>query len=60
VANIYSILSSSYSSAALNSPTKATYKNVDPKAYEGSWTCTYNNGQKFDSWSPTSTDFARE
>lgn len=47
MANIYSILSSSYSSAMLNSPTKAVYKNVDPKAYEGTWSGTFNNGQKF-------------
>ena len=48
MANIYSILANSYSSAALNSPTKASYKNVDPKAYEGSWSGTYNNNQKFE------------
>lgn len=47
MSDIYSILSSSYSSAALNSPTKAVYKNVDPKAYEGTWSGTYNNNQKF-------------
>jgi hypothetical protein len=47
MSDIYSILSSSYSSVPLNSPTKAVYKNVDPKAYEGSWSGTYNNGQKF-------------
>jgi hypothetical protein len=47
MSDIYSILSSSYSSAPLNSPTKAVYKNVDPKAYEGNWSGTFNNGQKF-------------
>src|SRR5258708_37916484 len=47
MANIYSILSSSYSSATLNSPTRAVYKNVDPKRYEGSWSGTFNNNQKF-------------
>ena len=47
MANLYSILSSSYSSASLNSPNKAVYKKVDPDAYEGTWSGTFNNGQKF-------------
>jgi len=47
MSDIYSILSSGYASASLNSPTKAVYKNVDPKAYEGTWSGTYNNNQKF-------------
>jgi len=48
MADIYSILSSSYSSVNLNSPTKAVYKNVEPKSYEGTWSGTFNNGQKFE------------
>src|ERR1700760_2948753 len=47
MADVFSILSSSYSSVPLSSPTKAVYKNVDPSAYEGSWSGTFNNGQKF-------------
>jgi len=48
MSDIYSILSSSYSTATLNSPTRAVYTKVDPKAYEGAWTGTYNNNQKFE------------
>ena len=48
MSNIYGILSSSYSSVPLNSPTKAVYKNVDPKVYEGTWSGTFNKGQRFE------------
>jgi hypothetical protein len=48
MADVFSILSSSYSSASLNSPNKAVYKNVDPDAYKGTWSGTFNNGQKFE------------
>jgi hypothetical protein len=47
MSDIYSILSTSYATATLNSPTKAVYKNVDPKAYEGTWSGTYDNNTKF-------------
>ncbi len=48
MSDIYSIISSGYYAASLASPTRATYKNVDPKAYEGTWKGTYNNNQKFE------------
>ena len=48
MSDIFSILSTGYASATLNSPTRAVYKNVDPKAYEGTWSGTFNNNQKFE------------
>jgi hypothetical protein len=47
MADIMSILSSSYTTAALNTPSNTPYVAVDPASYQGSWTGTYNNGKAF-------------
>jgi hypothetical protein len=47
MADIMSILSSSYSSAALTTPSNTPYVAVDPDSYKGNWDGTYNNGQTF-------------
>jgi hypothetical protein len=47
MSDIYSVLSSSYASAPLATP-NIKYTPVDAKSYEGTWTGTYSNGQKFD------------
>ena len=47
MSDIYSILSSGYASVNLTTPTKATYTNVDPQAWTGTWDGTFNNNQKF-------------
>ena len=46
--DIMSLLQSSYSSASLNTPSNAPYTNVDPTLYQGDWSVTYSNSQKFD------------
>ena len=47
MSDIYTILSNAYKAAAPTSPTLGPYTNVDPKTYEGDWSGTYNNNQKF-------------
>jgi hypothetical protein len=47
MADIMSILSQSYASATLSSPSSTPYTNVDPASYQGSWQGTYSNNQKF-------------
>jgi hypothetical protein len=47
MSDIYSILANAYKAAAPTSPTLGPYKNVDPTAYEGNWSGTYDNNQKF-------------
>ena len=47
MSDVYTILSNSYKAAAPTGPTLGPYTNVDPKAYEGDWSGTYNNNQKF-------------
>ena len=47
MADIMSILSQSYASAALSTPSSTPYTNVDPASYQGSWQGTYSNNQKF-------------
>ena len=43
-----SILSQSYASAALSTPSNTPYTNVDPASYQGTWQGTYANNQKFE------------
>lgn len=45
--DITSILSSAYAAGPPTSTSHKPYTNVDPKVYEGSWTGTYSNNQKF-------------
>jgi hypothetical protein len=48
MSDIFSILQSSYTSAASQSPQSGKpYTPVDPKSYQGSWQGTYSNNQKF-------------
>jgi len=47
VADVLSILSSSYKAAGLSVPSKTKYVAVDPKVYEGAWTGKYSDGKKF-------------
>jgi hypothetical protein len=47
MANIMSILSSSYRAAGLNVPSNSKYVKVDPASYEGSWSGKYANGKLF-------------
>lgn len=47
MADIMSILQSSYSTAALSTPSNTPYTNVDPTSYQGTWEGTYSNNQKF-------------
>ena len=47
MADIMSILSQSYASASLTTPSKTPYTNVDLASYQGSWNGTYSNNQKF-------------
>jgi hypothetical protein len=47
MADIMSILSSGYTQAALQTPSKTPYVNVDPATFQGTWTGTYNNGKTY-------------
>ncbi|MFT3939748.1 hypothetical protein [Rhodopseudomonas sp.] len=47
MADIISVLASGYTSAALQTPSKTKYVNVDPALYNGTWTGTYSNTKKF-------------
>jgi hypothetical protein len=47
MSDIFSVLSSAYATAPLTSP-NVKYTPVDAKSYQGNWTGTYSNGQKFD------------
>ena len=47
MSDIYSILANAYKAAAPTSQTMGPYTNVDPTAYEGDWSGTYNNNQTF-------------
>jgi hypothetical protein len=46
--DIMSILQNSYSTASLSTPSNTPYVAVDPTLYQGSWSGTYSNNQKFD------------
>jgi hypothetical protein len=47
MSDIYSVLQNAYATAPLT-PTNVRYTPVDPKSYEGTWTGTYSNNQKFE------------
>jgi len=47
MSDIFSVLGSAYASAPLATP-NVKYTPVDAKSYEGTWSGTYSNGQKFD------------
>jgi len=47
MADIMNILASSYQSASVTNVSHSKYVNVDPKAYEGSWSGKYANGQPY-------------
>jgi hypothetical protein len=47
MSDIMSILQSSYTSAALVTPSNTPYTKVDPASYQGTWDGTYSNNQKF-------------
>jgi len=40
-------LQSSYKATPASAPSNTPYTNVDPTSYQGSWTGTYSNNQKF-------------
>jgi hypothetical protein len=42
-----SVLQNAYATAALT-PTNTKYTPVDPNSYQGTWTGTYSNNQKFE------------
>ena len=47
MSDIYSILANSYKASAPTGQTLGPYKNVDPTAYEGDWSGSYDNNQQF-------------
>lgn len=47
MSDIYSILQSSYATASFSPPSNTPYVNVDPASYQGTWSGTYSNNQKF-------------
>ena len=47
MSDIFSVLSTAYASAPLATP-NVKYTPVDAKSYEGNWSGTYSNGQKFE------------
>ena len=48
MSDIFTILQSAYTAATPTAPTTTKYTAVDPKTYQGSWTGTYSNNQKFE------------
>ena len=47
MSDIMSVIQSAYATAPLT-PTTTRYTQVDPKSYQGTWTGTYSNNQKFE------------
>jgi hypothetical protein len=47
MSDIYSVLQNAYATAPLT-PSNVRYTAVDPASYQGSWTGTYSNNQKFE------------
>jgi len=47
MSDIFSVLQSAYATAPLT-PSNTKYTAVDPASFQGSWTGTYANNQKFD------------
>ncbi len=48
MSSIFSVLANAYSTAPLTPTSHKPYTNVDPKSYQGSWSGTYSNKQKFE------------
>jgi hypothetical protein len=46
MSDIFSVISSAYAAAPLT-PANTKYSAVDPKSFQGSWSGTYSNNQKF-------------
>jgi hypothetical protein len=47
MSDIFSVLQNAYATAPLT-PSNTKYTAVDPNSYQGSWTGTYSNNQKFE------------
>lgn len=47
MSDVFTVLSSAYASAPLATP-NVKYTPVDAASYQGSWSGTYSNGQKFE------------
>jgi lipocalin len=47
MSDIFTVLQSAYATAPLT-PTNVKYTPVDAKSYQGTWSGTYSNNQKFD------------
>lgn len=47
MSDIYSILQSSYATASFSPQSNTPYVNVDPASYQGTWSGTYSNNEKF-------------
>jgi hypothetical protein len=47
MSDIFSVIQSAYATAPLT-PANTKYTAVDPKSFQGSWTGTYSNTQKFE------------
>jgi hypothetical protein len=48
MSDIFSVIASSYATAPLSTTSDKPYTNVDPKSYQGTWSGTYSNNQKFE------------
>ena len=48
MSDIMSVLASSYATAPLSPASDKPYTAVDPKSYQGIWSGTYSNNQKFE------------
>ena len=48
MSDIMSVLQNAYATTPL-APTTTRYTPVDPTSYQGTWTGTYSNNQKFES-----------
>jgi lipocalin len=48
MSDIMSILQNAYASAPTTPTSNKPYTNVDPQSYQGSWSGTYSNNQKFE------------
>jgi hypothetical protein len=48
MSDIMSVIASSYATAPLSTTSNKPYTNVDPKSYQGTWSGTYSNNQKFE------------
>jgi lipocalin len=48
MSDIMSVLSSAYAATSSTPSSNKPYTNVDPKSYQGTWSGTYSNNQKFE------------